>query len=149
MRNPIAYVLETDVSIQDFFYVCSIHLKDSNFCTPILDESEVAARKQRETIEREIEKVKKEYEERMKRKKEKEKQKKEKGDKDGKDGREEQKKSEKDEEEKKAEQEKDDKVCHHSRCVTKSHSFRDQTSIKPLKIPFLDQRNTNQQRRRR
>ncbi|PGH22965.1 hypothetical protein AJ80_03014 [Polytolypa hystricis UAMH7299] len=59
--------------MQDFFYVCPIHLKDRGFCSPIIDEAEVAEMKRKEEMEREIEKVKKEYEEKMKRKKQKKK----------------------------------------------------------------------------
>ncbi|KAI0136758.1 VPS4-associated protein 1 [Xylariales sp. AK1849] len=57
---------------QDFFYVCPIHLEDTRFCTPIIDEEAVAARKKKE-MDEEIERVKKEYEEKQRKKKEKEK----------------------------------------------------------------------------
>ncbi|KAK2805391.1 hypothetical protein FQN51_000217 [Onygenales sp. PD_10] len=92
----------------DFFYICPAHLKDRGFCSPIIDEEEVAARKKKEAMDREIEKVKQEYEEKMKRKKEKEKEKKDEGGKKDKDKDKDKKKE--DEEDKKAEKEKDDKI---------------------------------------
>ncbi|KFZ03114.1 hypothetical protein V502_11209 [Pseudogymnoascus sp. VKM F-4520 (FW-2644)] len=57
---------------KDFFFVCPGHLKDKGFCTPIIDEAAVAAKKKKE-MEEEIERVKKEFEEKQKKKKEKEK----------------------------------------------------------------------------
>ncbi|KEZ40917.1 hypothetical protein SAPIO_CDS7809 [Scedosporium apiospermum] len=59
----------------DFFYVCVAHLKDRNFCTPIIDQAAIDAKKKKE-LDEEVERVKKEYEERKK-KKEEEKKKKE------------------------------------------------------------------------
>ncbi|WDK22034.1 hypothetical protein CGRA01v4_13324 [Colletotrichum graminicola] len=56
---------------KDFFYVCPSHLKDKNFCSPIIDNDAAEARKKKE-LEEEIERVKKEYEEKQKKKKEKE-----------------------------------------------------------------------------
>ncbi|KAK2060548.1 DUF1742-domain-containing protein [Colletotrichum caudatum] len=56
---------------KDFFYVCPSHLKDRNFCSPIIDKEAVEAKKKKE-LEEEIERVKKEYEEKQKKKKEKE-----------------------------------------------------------------------------
>jgi hypothetical protein len=62
---------------KDFFYICSSHLKDRRFCTPIVDEAAEAAKKkvreeQREKeIKEEVERVKKEYEEKKKQKSEK------------------------------------------------------------------------------
>ncbi|GKT50796.1 UPF0590 protein [Colletotrichum spaethianum] len=56
---------------KDFFYVCPSHLKDKNFCSPIIDKEAVEARKKKE-LEDEVERVKKEYEEKQKKKKEKE-----------------------------------------------------------------------------
>ncbi len=58
---------------QDYFYVCPGHLKDPGFGSPIIDEAEVAARKKKEEMDKEVERVKKEYEEKQKRKKEKDK----------------------------------------------------------------------------
>ncbi|ODH19821.1 hypothetical protein ACO22_06080 [Paracoccidioides brasiliensis] len=69
------------------------HANDRGFCSPIVDEEEVASRKKKEELDKEIEKVKQEYEEKMNRKKLKDKEKK--------DGIE--------KEDKKAEKEKDDK----------------------------------------
>jgi len=83
---------------KDFFYICPVHLKDRGFCTPIVDEEEVAAKKRKEEMDREIEQVKLEYEEKM-RKKEKSK--------DKKDNKRDKKK---DDDSKKAEKEKDDKI---------------------------------------
>ncbi|EQK97900.1 hypothetical protein G6O67_004542 [Ophiocordyceps sinensis] len=69
----ICYKLSTSVLItpdnKDFFYVCPIHLKDVNFCTPRIDEDAVKARREKELAE-ETKKLKKEYEERQHRKKE-------------------------------------------------------------------------------
>jgi hypothetical protein len=59
---------------QDFFYVCSGHLKDKGFCTAIVDQEAVAAKKKRE-MDAEIERVKQEFEEKQRKKKEKEKEK--------------------------------------------------------------------------
>lgn len=90
--------------IQDFFYVCPIHLKDRGFCSPIVDSEKEAAKKKEEALAREIEKVKKEYEEKQRRKKEKEeKEKKDDKSEDGKDRK-------KTEESKDAEKEKNEKV---------------------------------------
>ncbi|RDW60795.1 DUF1742-domain-containing protein [Coleophoma cylindrospora] len=57
-------------SVLDFFYVCAIHLKDKGFCTPIVDEAAIAARKKRE-MDAEIQRVKEEFEEKQRKKKEK------------------------------------------------------------------------------
>jgi hypothetical protein len=88
---------------QDYFYICPVHLKDRGFCSPIVDEAEVAAKKKKEEMDHEIEKVKQEYEEKMRKKKEKSKDKK-KGDK---------KSENKDDDDntKNAEKERDDKAC--------------------------------------
>lgn len=53
-------------STQDHFYICQSHVKDRGFCSPIVDEAEVAARKKKEEMDREIEMIKKEYEEKGK-----------------------------------------------------------------------------------
>lgn len=60
-------------AIKDFFYICPMHLKDRNFCSPIVDTAGQEAKKKQESMAAEIEKVKKEYEEKQKKKKEKEK----------------------------------------------------------------------------
>ncbi|EAQ87100.1 hypothetical protein CHGG_03719 [Chaetomium globosum CBS 148.51] len=57
-------------NLQDWFYVCPAHLKDTGFCTPKIDQAAIEARKKRE-LDEEIERVKKEYEEKQKKKKEK------------------------------------------------------------------------------
>lgn len=59
-----SYVWLTDR--QDHFYVCQSHVKDHGFCSPIVDEAEVTARKKKEEMDHEIEIIKKEYEEKMK-----------------------------------------------------------------------------------
>lgn len=59
---------------KDFFFICPGHLKDKGFCTPIIDEAAVVAKKKKE-MEEEVERVKKEFEEKQKKKKEKEKEK--------------------------------------------------------------------------
>jgi len=86
--------------LQDFFYVCPSHLKDRGFCSPIVDQAAVEAKKKKE-MEEEVERVKKEYEEKQKKKKEKEKEKEKSKDKD-KDG--------KNDEDKKDDLKEDDKV---------------------------------------
>ncbi|KAI1339934.1 DUF1742-domain-containing protein [Xylariaceae sp. FL0016] len=68
--KPTTSVLVTPEK-QDFFYVCPGHLKDSKFCSPIIDHEAVAARKKKEADE-EVERVRKEYEEKQRKKKEKE-----------------------------------------------------------------------------
>ncbi|KAH9907837.1 DUF1742-domain-containing protein [Xylariomycetidae sp. FL2044] len=57
---------------QDFFYVCAGHLGDRGFCSPIVDEAAVAAKKKQREMEEELERVKKEYEDKQRKKKEKE-----------------------------------------------------------------------------
>ncbi|KAL6714873.1 hypothetical protein ACLMJK_007133 [Lecanora helva] len=109
----ICYKPTTSVFItpdnRDHFYVCPGHMKDKGFCTPIVDEAEVAAKKKKEELDREIKLVQAEYEDKMKKKKDKEKERKGKGD-------DEKKKKETkgediiDEEEKKAASEKDAKI---------------------------------------
>ena len=58
------------LTTQDFFYVCRGHLKDKSFCSPVVDEAEVAAKQKKEALEKEIEAIKKEYEEKLKKEKE-------------------------------------------------------------------------------
>lgn len=74
----ICYKPSTSVLItpenKDFFYVCPGHLKDKGFCSPIIDEAALAAKKKRE-MEAEVERVKQEFEEKQRKKKEKEKEK--------------------------------------------------------------------------
>ncbi|PHH60703.1 hypothetical protein CDD81_1321 [Ophiocordyceps australis] len=71
----ICYKPSTSVLItpdqKDFFYVCTIHLKDTHFCTPKIDHEAIKAKRERE-LAAEVELVKKEYEERLRRNKEKE-----------------------------------------------------------------------------
>ncbi|OJD25393.1 hypothetical protein ACJ73_03240 [Blastomyces percursus] len=101
--KPSSSVLVTPDK-KDYFYICPIHLKDRGFCSPIVDEEVVAAKKRKEEMDKEIEKVKQEYEEKMKRKKQKSKDKKDGDDKKDK------KKDEADAEDEKAEKEKDEKI---------------------------------------
>ncbi|KAH6695725.1 VPS4-associated protein 1 [Plectosphaerella plurivora] len=81
---------------KDFFYVCPSHLKDSNFCTPVIDKAAIEAKKKKD-MDDELERVKKEYEEKQKKKKEKEQEK------------EKEKEKNKDGQEKDADKAKDDK----------------------------------------
>lgn len=67
--KPSSSVLVTPEN-KDFFYVCPTHLKDRGFCSPIIDQDAVAAKKKKE-MEEELERVKKEYEEKQRKKKEK------------------------------------------------------------------------------
>lgn len=92
-----------------------MHLKDRNFCSPIVDTAGQEAKKKQESMAAEIEKVKKEYEEKQKKKKEKEKEKKKESE-DSKDKNEKDKDADKgtdgtDENTKSDEKERDDKVC--------------------------------------
>ncbi|KAL6898563.1 DUF1742 domain-containing protein [Trichoderma evansii] len=74
----VCYKPSTSVLItpdkKDFFYICPVHLKDRNFCSPKIDEDAVKAKREKELAE-ETEKLKKEYEEKQRKKKEKEKEK--------------------------------------------------------------------------
>lgn len=92
--------------LQDYFYVCPIHLKDRHFCSPIINAEEEEAKKKAQAMEQEIEKVKKEYEERQKKKKDK----KDKNKDDSKDASENDS-NKKADSDKKEEKERDDKVC--------------------------------------
>ncbi len=78
---------------QDFFYVCPAHLKDKGFCSPIIDEAAVAAKKKRE-MEAEVQRIKQEFEEKQKKKKEKDQEKESQKDKDTKDEKKDEKKPE-------------------------------------------------------
>ncbi|RJE20110.1 hypothetical protein PHISCL_07562 [Aspergillus sclerotialis] len=106
--KPSSSVLITPDN-KDFFYVCPVHLKDRNFCSPIIDSEEEARKAKEEAMAKEIETVKKEYEEKQLKKKEKEKDKKSKDEEDSKEknkaNEEQNKKSEKDQE-----KEKNDKI---------------------------------------
>ncbi|OJJ44729.1 hypothetical protein ASPZODRAFT_134835 [Penicilliopsis zonata CBS 506.65] len=76
-HKPSTSVLITPDN-KDFFYVCPVHLKDRNFCSPIIDTEQEEAKKRKEALAQEIEMVKKEYEEKQKRKREKKEKEKEK-----------------------------------------------------------------------
>ena len=95
---------------QDFFYICSGHLKDRSFCTPDADEvAALAAKHKQAELDKEIERVKQEYEEKKKQKEQKRKEK-EKNDKDKKKSKDKDEKQKEQEEDKKDEQERDEKV---------------------------------------
>lgn len=99
-----AYILE------DFFYVCQAHLKDRGFASPIVDDADVAAKRRKEEMDREVELVTKEYEEKLKKKK-KSKDKKAKTSEKGKDKeKEDSKATEADDDDAKMEKEKNDEV---------------------------------------
>ncbi|KAL6862271.1 DUF1742 domain-containing protein [Trichoderma novae-zelandiae] len=66
---------------KDFFYICPLHLKDRNFCTPKIDEDAVKAKREKELAE-EKERLLKEYQEKQRKKKEKEKEREKSKDKD-------------------------------------------------------------------
>ncbi|KKY32639.1 hypothetical protein UCDDA912_g07403 [Diaporthe ampelina] len=72
-RCEICFKPSTSVLVtpdkQDFFYVCPSHLKDRGFCSPIIDQAAIDAKKKQD-MEAEVERVKKEYEERQRKKKE-------------------------------------------------------------------------------
>jgi len=89
--KPSSTVLITQ-DTDDWFHICPGHLKDRKFATA-QDEEDLAEKKRKEELDKEIEAVKKEYEEKMKKKREKKK---------GKD-------ADKKDDEKKAEQEEKDK----------------------------------------
>lgn len=94
---------------QDFFYVCTGHLKDRAFCTPDADEAAAfAERAKKVEMDKEIEEVKRVYAEKMKKKMEKRKAKVKAKEKDEEKDKEETKKDE--EEDKKDEAEKEEKV---------------------------------------
>ncbi|KAK7697554.1 hypothetical protein SLS64_013436 [Diaporthe eres] len=72
-RCEICFKPSTSVLVtpdkEDFFFVCPSHLKDRGFCSPIVDQAAIDAKKKKD-MEAEVEKVKKEYEERQRKKKE-------------------------------------------------------------------------------
>jgi hypothetical protein len=51
---------------QDFFYICTSHLSDRGFASPIVDAEAEAAKKKKELMDKEIAKIKQEYEEKQK-----------------------------------------------------------------------------------
>lgn len=95
------------LTVQDFFYICPGHLKDRGFATPDADEVAAAeAKRKKEELDAEIEKVKREY---MERQEERAKKRREKKKKDKKEEKEDKKADE--EEESKEAKERDEKVC--------------------------------------
>ncbi|PGH16455.1 hypothetical protein AJ79_01786 [Helicocarpus griseus UAMH5409] len=121
---------------KDFFYVCPVHLKDRGFCSPIIDEEEVAAKKRKEEMDKEIEKVKQEYEEKMKRKKQKGKDK----DKDKKDEEDTKDKKKDEDDDSKAEKEKDDKIKSIQNSGTEKQTTDDAPRIFALHKNFYQMR---------
>ncbi|EXJ80194.1 hypothetical protein A1O1_08336 [Capronia coronata CBS 617.96] len=93
-HKPTAKVLITPDN-KDFFYICVSHLSDKSFASPVVDEEAEAAKRKKELMDREIEKIKQEYEEKQKKKK-------------AKDNSKEKKKD--DDDDGKAEKERDDKI---------------------------------------
>ncbi|KAK5680053.1 hypothetical protein LTS10_008003 [Elasticomyces elasticus] len=91
----------------DYFYICPGHLKDPKFATA-KDAEDLAEKKRKEELDKEIEAVKKEFEEKMKRKMDRRKQKEH----EKKDGKEEKKKDGKDadKEDEKDEKEKEERL---------------------------------------
>ncbi|KIM93003.1 hypothetical protein OIDMADRAFT_138539 [Oidiodendron maius Zn] len=98
--KPSTSVLVTPEN-KDFFFVCPGHLKDRGFCSPVIDEAAVTAKKKKE-MEAEVERVKQEFEEKQKKKKEKEKEKEKGKDKDKSESKKDGDEDEKSEEKKKA-----------------------------------------------
>ncbi|KAL8808072.1 MAG: hypothetical protein Q9182_000350 [Xanthomendoza sp. 2 TL-2023] len=97
--------------MKDHFYICPGHLKDRGFCTPIVDEVEVAAKKKKEDLDREIELVKAEYAEKLKKRaKSKEKKKNEKSNQSAKDKAKADSKDDDSDDDEKLEKEKNDKI---------------------------------------
>ncbi|OTB03465.1 hypothetical protein M426DRAFT_12611 [Hypoxylon sp. CI-4A] len=129
--KPSTSVLITPEN-KDFFYVCPSHLKERGFCTPIIDQAAVAAKKKKE-MDEELERAKKEYEEKQRKKKEKDAKSKE--------------ESEKDKDEKDKDKDKDAKTAE-----KKDEPNKDKTDDKtPAKVEeeprvFALQRNFYQQR---
>lgn len=102
--RPSSTVLIT-ADKDDWFHVCASHLKDRKFATA-QDEEDLAEKKRKEELDKEIEVVKKEYAERMRKKMEKRKKKK------GEDEKEDKKDAKKEEkkEDEQEEKEKEDKL---------------------------------------
>ncbi|RFU25422.1 hypothetical protein B7463_g10905, partial [Scytalidium lignicola] len=98
--KPSSSVMVTPEN-KDFFYVCASHLKDKKFCSPIIDEAAVAAKKKKE-MGAEVERVRKEYEEKQKKKKEEKEKEKEKAKEKDKDKKDEKEKDEKKSDDKKS-----------------------------------------------
>ncbi|KAH7085082.1 VPS4-associated protein 1 [Paraphoma chrysanthemicola] len=107
----ICYKPTTNVLItpnkKDFFYICAGHLVDRTFCQPDADEAAaVEAKKKKDELDAEIEKVKKEFEEKQRLKREKRKGKEKEKDK----AKEKEAQSKDEEEDKLDEKAKDDKI---------------------------------------
>ncbi|KAJ8099276.1 VPS4-associated protein 1 [Lipomyces tetrasporus] len=67
--KPTPVVLVSEDGKNDFFYACQTHLQDRGFATPVSNAAADAARKMKDELEKEIEKVKKDWEEHLKDKK--------------------------------------------------------------------------------
>ncbi|KAK3706752.1 hypothetical protein LTR37_012597 [Vermiconidia calcicola] len=96
--KPTSTVLITPDS-DDWFHICAGHLKDRKFAIP-KDEEDLAEKKRKEELDKEIEVVKKEFEEKMRKKLARRKQKEYEKDEKKEDKKEEKKDDEKDEKEK-------------------------------------------------
>ncbi|EHK46931.1 hypothetical protein TRIATDRAFT_217303 [Trichoderma atroviride IMI 206040] len=130
----VCYKPSTSVLItpdkKDFFYICPVHLKDRNFCSPKIDEDAVKAKREKELAE-EKEKLKKEYEEKQRKKKEKEKEKEKEKDKDKKD---------KDKKDKDKDKEKDKEKDKDEDEAVKTPKEEDEPRVFELKSVFYQQR---------
>ncbi|KAK9325879.1 VPS4-associated protein 1 [Lipomyces orientalis] len=67
--KPTSVVLVSEDGKNDYFYSCQAHLQDRGFATPVSNPVADAARKRKEELEKEIEKVKKDWDEHLKDKK--------------------------------------------------------------------------------
>ncbi|EXJ86387.1 hypothetical protein A1O3_03338 [Capronia epimyces CBS 606.96] len=114
-HKPTAKVLITPDN-KDFFYICVSHLNDRGFASPIVDQEAEAAKKRKELMDQEIEKIKQEYEEKQRKKK----------------GKEKGKEKKDDDDDSKAEKERDDKVCFWSTDTKLSSSGSDILQIKAV-----------------
>ncbi|KAK9456438.1 VPS4-associated protein 1 [Dipodascopsis uninucleata] len=67
--KPTSAVLVSEDGKNDFFYICQAHLTDSGFATPVINAAAEAAKRKKEELEKEIEKLKQEWDLKQKRKK--------------------------------------------------------------------------------
>ncbi|KAH8904149.1 DUF1742-domain-containing protein [Coniochaeta sp. PMI_546] len=129
----ICFKLSTSVLItpdnKDFFYVCPSHLKDTGFCTPVIDQAALEAKRKKQ-LEEEVARVKQEYEEKQRKKKEKEKKDASKSDDKGKE------KDSKTDEDKKT----DEKAATEAKPDAKSPEPEEEPRVFELKRMFYQQR---------
>lgn len=124
------------LTLQDFFYICTGHLKDRGFCTPDADEVAAAEEKRKkEELDREIEKVKKEYMDRQDAKAKKRKEREKKKDKDKEKSKEDKKDDEA--EDKNDEKERDEKVSLRRLhiCDHQANNYRSRSRLWRRKLP--------------